>query len=272
MVANRLHRLLGIAALSIALFANAAQNEFPFKAPSLADIPQGELGDSIRRGQQYLDDTARLLRAYSGAQMNCTSCHIDNGMTAGASPWIGIDARFPQYSARTATMETLADRIDDCFERSMNGKALPADSPAMTDILNYMQWLSIGYPKDAKIDGEGIALLDLNRPPDLRKGKAIFADKCAACHQADGQGLAVDGKVMFPPLWGDRSFNIAAGMARLHTAAGFVKAKMPEGQEGSLTDDEAWDVAAYFSQQPRPDFAGKSKDWPKGNKPPDARY
>lgn len=72
--------------------------------------------------------------------------------------------------------------------------------------------------------------------------------------------------------YGKDSFNIAAGMARLHTAAGFVKAKMPLGQVGSLTDDEAWDVGAYFSQQPRPDYPEKIKDWSKGGKPADARY
>jgi len=265
-------RQRGLAALALALLANAALAQLPFRAPSLADIPQGASGDSIRRGQQYLDDTARQLPGNTRAQMNCTSCHIDNGLTAGASPWIGIAARFPQYSARTAKMETLADRINDCFERSMNGTALPADSPAMADILDYMHWLSIGYPQGAKIDGQGIAPLVLDRPPDPQAGKAIFASQCAACHQPNGEGLMVNGKIVFPPLWGDASFNIAAGMARLYTAAGFVKAKMPQGQEGSLTDRQAWDVAAYFSQQPRPDFPGKSGDWPGGHKPADARY
>jgi len=31
-------------------------------------------------------------------------------------------------------------------------------------------------------------------------------------------------------------------------------------------------VAAYFTRQPRPDFARKSQDWPKGDKPSDAPY
>jgi thiosulfate dehydrogenase len=77
---------------------------------------------------------------------------------------------------------------------------------------------------------------------------------------------------MFPALWGPRSFNIGAGMARLNTAAAFIKSSMPLGQGGSLTNQEAYDIAAYFTQQPRPDFKKKSQDWPKGDKPPDARY
>ena len=61
-------------------------------------------------------------------------------------------------------------------------------------------------------------------------------------------------------------------MARLNTAAAFVKSSMPLGQGGSLSDQEAFDVAAFFTRQPRPDFAGKLEDWPKGGKPDDVRY
>ena len=80
------------------------------------------------------------------------------------------------------------------------------------------------------------------------------------------------GETVFPPLWGPRSFNIGAGMARLNTAAAFVKQNMPLGQGNTLSDQEAYDVALYFTKQPRPDFARKDKDWPKGDKPKDARY
>lgn len=61
-------------------------------------------------------------------------------------------------------------------------------------------------------------------------------------------------------------------MARLNTAAAFTKANMPLGQGYTLTDQEAFDVALYFTRQPRPDFAEKSLDWPEGDKPEDARY
>ena len=101
----------------------------------------------------------------------------------------------------------------------------------------------------------------------------VYAEKCASCHGADGQGkYGEQGQTFYPPLWGPRSFNIGAGMGRLNTAAAFVKANMPGGQGGTLTDQEAFDVAAYFTQQPRPDFADKDKDWPLGGKPKDARY
>ncbi len=88
------------------------------------------------------------------------------------------------------------------------------------------------------------------------------------------------GDILFPPLWGERSFNIGAGMARTYTAAAFIKQNMPVGyslnarlgQGGALSDQDAVDLADYFTHQPRPDFPAKVKDWPNGDKPKDARY
>ena len=74
-----------------------------------------------------------------------------------------------------------------------------------------------------------------------------------------------------PPLWGPQSFNDGAGMARVSIAAAFVRAKMPLGRGGSLTVQQAFDVAAYFTAKPRPGFSATASDWPRGGKPPDAR-
>jgi thiosulfate dehydrogenase len=72
---------------------------------------------------------------------------------------------------------------------------------------------------------------------------------------------------VFPPLWGDRSFNMGAGMARTEMAAAFVKHNMPIAWrehfplgQGGLSDQEALDVAAYFSPMPRPDFPAIVQD------------
>lgn len=72
---------------------------------------------------------------------------------------------------------------------------------------------------------------------------------------------------MYPPVWGKDSFNVGAGMARLYTAAAFVKHNMPLGQGGTLSAQDAVDVAADFTQKPRPDYAAWVKDWPKGGPP-----
>lgn len=41
-------------------------------------------------------------------------------------------------------------------------------------------------------------------------------------------------------------------MTRISNAFGFIKSNMPFGQEGSLKDQQAWDVAAYIDSRERP--------------------
>jgi thiosulfate dehydrogenase len=47
---------------------------------------------------------------------------------------------------------------------------------------------------------------------------------------------------------------------------------MPYDRPGTLTDQQAYDVAAYMNARPRPDFAAKSRDWPLGGAPVDVPY
>jgi thiosulfate dehydrogenase len=245
----------------------------PFHVPEISSVPKDQFGASVLRGKDYLEHTFEKLPQFVGAKINCTSCHLNSGTTQFAGPWVGVVARFPQYRSRSGKMDTLEDRVNDCFERSLNGSRLPENSQEMTDIISYMTWLSTGYAKGNDVEGSGMPKIVMSRLPDLKAGKVVYESKCNSCHQSNGQGLyAITGQVAFPALWGPKSFNLGAGMARLHTAAGFVKKNMPLGQGGTLTDDEAWDVAAYFSQQIRPDFKNKLKDWPKGDRPKDARY
>jgi thiosulfate dehydrogenase len=76
----------------------------------------------------------------------------------------------------------------------------------------------------------------------------------------------------YPPLWGPDSYTIGAGMARLRTAASFIRYNMPFDTPGILTDQQAFDVAAYVVSQSRPDFGPKALDWPNGDPPPDVAY
>ena len=132
----------------------------------------------------------------------------------------------------------------------------------------------------SSVAGRGVGKIDPGIKPNVDNGKVVYEQQCAVCHGDDGQGLKhEDGSYVYPPLWGDESFNIGAGMARTYTAAAFVKRNMPIGfhekfplGQGGLSDQDAVDVAEYFSHKPRPDFVDKAKDWPKGGKPVDARY
>jgi len=244
----------------------------PLVVPDEASIPKNPLGEAIARGKRIATATHEELPQNVGNGLHCSSCHLGAGTTADAAPWVGLPGMFPEFRARSARVATLEDRINDCFERSMNGKPLPAGSPDMTALVAYMTWLSRDVPSGHPVEGRGFARLT-PKTPDPAHGKAVFGEKCASCHGDDGQGKRTDdGGYLFPPLWGDRSFNIGAGMARLDTAAAFVKARMPLGSGNTLSDQDAYDVAGYFIAMPRPDFALKAGDWPKGGKPRDARY
>lgn len=236
-------------------------------------FPSGQVGEAIRLGLKIVTQTPRYAAAYSGSALNCTSCHLNGGRTPNAAPWVGIWGVFPEYRSRNAKVNRLEDRISDCFERSLNGRRLPDESSEMVGILAYMQWLSRGVPTGTNAPGRGFARISSPQPADPKRGRVIFSEKCSVCHGAQGEGLYdTQSETGYPPLWGPESFNVGAGMARLNTAAAFVKANMPLGQGGSLTDQEAFDVAAFFTTQPRPDFAAKHMDWPRGEKPADARY
>jgi thiosulfate dehydrogenase len=234
--------------------------------PADSEIPQGPLGASIRRGRAILVATNDSLPEYVGNALTCTNCHQDAGTRANSSPWVGVYTQFPQYRSRNARINLIEDRINDCFRRSMNGKALPIDHLAMLDMIAYFSFLSWRVPPATPVAGQGYPRLT-PLEPDSTRGKAVYEATCAVCHGADGAGT-----VGGPPVWGNRSYTIGAGMARVRTAAAFIRYNMPMDQPGTLTDQQSFDVAAYMNSRPRPDFAGKENDWPNGDPPPDVAY
>lgn len=251
--------------------AVSAQTAPDLKPPSEASMPSGPRGAAIAAGKLLLSETHQRLPGNVGNGLTCTNCHMTGGTIAQASPWVGIWGVFPEYRARSGRLISLQERVNDCFERSMNGKPLAFNSEEMNNILAYMQWLSSGVPTGVSVKGRGFGPIDQKLVPDPVHGKQVYAEKCVSCHGAGGEGLKNGVAYAFPPLWGPASFNDGAGMARTYTAAAFVKYNMPLGQGGTLSDQDAVDVAEYFTHQPRPVFAGKAGDWPKGGRPKDAR-
>lgn len=265
--------LSALCATRLALGAdNPVPPTVPLSPPASSAIPGGPLGDAIRYGQRIMTDTGATVTAHVGNGLSCTNCHLDGGRTAYAAPLVGLTGLFPEYRSRRGGVESLQQRINDCFLRSMNGKALPGDGREMIGLLAYIAWLSRGVPAGSEVEGRGFRAIAAPRPADPARGKGVYAARCGTCHGAEGQGVRAGEKgYAIPPLWGPQSFNVGAGMARVSVAAAFVQAKMPLGNAGTLNDQDAYDVAAYFTAQPRPPFPGKEKDWPKGGRPPDAR-
>ena len=218
-------------------------------------------------------DTHRLLKKYARNDLNCASCHIGGGKVPYGSSLVGVSGLYPRYRARAGRVVSLQDRVNDCFIRSLNGKPLPQKSVAMTDLIAYLSWISRKTPRGQTPSGFGLKKIIGTFIPNRVRGKTLYAMRCASCHGLNGEGvLGSNQKTVFPALWGQRSFNIGAGMARLNVAAAFIKANMPLGQERTLSDQESYDIADYVVYQLRPDFAKKLKDWPRGGKPAYARY
>ena len=252
---------------TVAAAALAARaTSVPFRVPDESEIRDTIVHAAVRRGRALVLATRDSLPKNVGAKLRCVSCHLGDGLKPNQMPYVGVYSRFPQYRTRSATVEIIEDRINDCFERSLNGKPLPRDSRAMRDIVAYLAFLSYGVPVGMQVTGQGLPRLD-PLPGDTTRGREVFTARCTLCHGADGHGTNVA-----PPLWGPGSYNIGAGMARIRTAAAFIKVAMPFDKPGTLTPQEAFDVATYINTRPRPDFARKAGDWPNGDAPPDVAY
>src|SRR5699024_4569517 len=96
--------------------------------------------------------------------------------------------------------------------------------------------------------------------PDVDNGEELYADKnCLSCHGEDGEGTGANEG---PALWGEDSFNDGAGMGRLTKASGYTQNNMPVGEENTLSDQEAADLAALLLTKDRPEWDGQDDDFP----------
>jgi thiosulfate dehydrogenase len=256
-----------LARAATSAFAQQTQKpRAPFRVPSIDEMKDTAYRASALRGRALLLATRDSLPHNVGNSLRCASCHLDGGLRRDAMPWIGSYARFPQYRARSGKVDLIEDRINDCFRRSMNGRALAPDGRDMRDIVTYFAFLSSGVPVGSEMEGQGFPRLQPLRG-DARRGAGVFTTTCARCHGASGNGTA-----LAPPLWGPRSYNVGAGMARINTAASFIHALMPIDRAQRLTPQQSFDVATYINTRSRPDFPAKVRDWPRGGKPDDADY
>lgn len=224
-----------------------------FEPPDRMTMPDGEYGKVVRLGEKIFTETNVYAKKYVGNDLNCVNCHLDAGRKPDSAPLWAAFVHYPAYRSKTGQVDTLASRMQGCFEFSMNGKAPPADDETLTALQTYAFWLAKGAPVGTAIPGSGYPKLKkAAMPPDFDRGGKVYAANCALCHGADGQGQKSSGKQVFPPLWGPRSFNWGAGMHQMGNAAGFIKANMPLGKGGTLSDQDAWDVAMFMDSQERP--------------------
>jgi thiosulfate dehydrogenase len=240
-------------------------------APDTNTIPHNEYGELIRYGKKLISHTASYIGPkgsinHNANGMNCQNCHLEAGTRAWAGNFGGVASIYPRFSDRRGSVETINQRITDCFERSMNGKAPDSTSREMKAMNAYIRWLGKSVAKGKKPAGTGLEMVPfIERPADPLKGKLVYMQKCQSCHGINGNGQPDSAsEYRYPPLWGENSYNTAAGLYRLSKFASFIKDNMPFGSNYSneqLNNEEAWDLAAFVNSQPRP-LKKFKRDWP----------
>lgn len=256
-----------------------------WQAPELEGMEWADEAELIRYGRDLVAHTqdyfgeAGLVRPGTINGLNCQNCHLDAGSKPWGNNYAAVQSMYPLFRERSGSEETIAKRVNDCFERSLDGQLLDTTGREMQAIKAYIAWLGQSVPVKVKPKGSGIWVPEyLDRAADPVRGEAVYVAKCQSCHGTDGQGLPIPESARdYPPLWGQRSYAESAGLFRLSRFAGYVKANMPLGatwDNPQMTDAEAWDVAAFINSQPRPkhrfldaDFsnlAGKPFDHPFG--------
>jgi thiosulfate dehydrogenase len=219
-----------------------------------------QIRDSVMRGYRVIMNTAYYAPNYAHDELSCTNCHFAGGDSLGGRnggiSLVGVTTAYPRFSKRSGKVLSLADRVNNCFQRSLNGKPLPINSKMMKDILNYLAWISKEVESIKDIPWLGLPVIKSKHTPDPSNGQKIYEDHCSACHQLDGRGGGVLGEIdrkTIPPLWGAISFNDGAGMSTMAMLAPFIYLNMPY-QQAMLTEEQALDVAAFILKQPRPHF------------------
>lgn len=208
--------------------------------------------NKILYGYHIMLDTRKHTPDFCQNTLDCNSCHFNAGNTLGGRnrgiSLVGVTAMYPKYSKRDKKDITLADRLDNCYKRSMNGKPLPRDSIEMEALLAYLAWISHEVMDAPMLPWLGLDPIPSNHFPNPEEGKKVYEHSCQICHGQDGEGTKG-----VPPLWGPNSFNDGAGMNTMPMLSTFVWLNMPHGQP-NLSPEEALDVAAYIIGRPRPHF------------------
>ncbi|MFT3932370.1 MAG: c-type cytochrome [Chitinophagaceae bacterium] len=244
-----------------------------WQAPDINTLGNDSAAQLIRYGKDLIVNTAQYLGpkgsvAFISNGMNCQNCHIDAGAKPYGNCFAAVASIYPVYRPRSGIKESIEYRVNDCLQRSLNGQTIDSSSKEMRAIVAYLKWIGKDVPKGQKPAGAGMRELDvLERAADPIKGKVVYESQCSRCHGANGEGqLRFDNiGYAYPPLWGPHSYNTAAGLYRISRLAAYAKDNMPFGiashESPQLSNEQAWDVAAFINSQPRP--AKKfAQDWP----------
>lgn len=223
---------------------------------------------------------------YNGQLMNCSACHAQGGTVPHGWPlfrtstFFGIRAEGDPEITESDNVGKLYGSlgyyrdtitvIRDCGINCAGDGEILIDSDEMAALVAWTDAVRDGiYPGEGLIDefknpvnvgkipGARIPVFSsvLNDPAfqaDPVAGKKAYDRTCASCHGKEGLGKwSEKSGYTVPPVAGIGAHTKAGGPYMAPVLAAFIKRQMPLSNPGSLTEQEAMDIAVYISDMER---------------------
>lgn len=240
--------------------AEAQIDTVEFGTPDLKSLADNEFSNMVKYGYELMNNTAYYIgpngknAQITQSLMSCSNCHQLAGTKSFSFNLVKSHENYPQYRPRENKVLTLPERVNNCVTRPLNGKELAIDSKEMLAFLCYLKWLNTSFTKNKILRGEkNLKIKFIDRAASPQKGQVLYAQHCQRCHQTNGEGLLNTTKsaYVYPPLWGNKSYQAGSSMHRIIKQAQWLKANMPYDsatwQKPILTDEEALDIAAFVN-------------------------
>ena len=110
-----------------------------WKAPDLSSITDVKQKKQVEYGKELIAHTAKylgpngsVLKISNG--LNCQNCHLQAGTAVFGNNYGSVASLYPKFRARSGAVENIYKRVNDCFERSLNGKSIDTAGKEMQAI------------------------------------------------------------------------------------------------------------------------------------------
>ena len=135
--------------------------------------------DMIQKGRDITLNTYELLGPkFVSSKLHCSSCHLEAGGNPKASWWVNMGVEYK-------TKKNLQDRINQCFDRSMNGIPICNsekecnNNSIIESLITYMEWLTHRWKQKNSTTMRGFPKMAVVLEGDPVRGRAIFEQKCS---------------------------------------------------------------------------------------------
>ena len=109
----------------------------------------------IAHTSKYLGPEGTVLKISNG--LNCQNCHLQAGTAVFGNNYGSVASLYPKFRARSGKVENVYKRVNDCFERSLNGKAIDTSGKEMQAIVAYINYVGSNVEKGKKAEGSGFS-------------------------------------------------------------------------------------------------------------------